>query len=117
MYSADLALQRLTQMESFLTSFRDLTKRVRSTLGRVELNTIGNTSAEIQSIGFHNIPLVVEGTLLKQDYQLKQVDYEIAQLKRARGDITAEDLDRAGGTYTRATKRLQVFWDTKLPTD
>ena len=117
MYSADLALQRLTQMESFLMSFRDLTKRVRGTLGRVELSAIGNTDASIQTIGFHNIPLVVEGTLLKQDYQLKQVQYEFAQLKRARGDITAEDLDRARDAYARATKRLQVFWDTKLPTD
>lgn len=116
-YSADLALQRLTQMESFLTSFRDLTERARGTLGRVELRAIGNTDASMQTIGFHNIPLVVEGTLLKQDYQLKQVQYELAQLKRERGEISAEDLDRARDAYARATKRLQVFWDTKLPTD
>jgi len=116
-YSADLALQRLTQIESFLASFRSLTERVRGTVAPVELRAIGNTDAGMQTIGFHNIPLVVEGTLLKQDYQLKQVQYELAQLKRASGEITAEDLDRARDAYARATKRLQVFWDTKLPTD
>ena len=117
MYSADLALQRLTQIESFLASFRSLTERVRGTVAPVELRAIGNTDAGMQTIGFHNIPLVVEGTLLKQDYQLKQVQYELARLKRASGEITAEDLDRARDAYARATKRLQVFWDTKLPTD
>jgi hypothetical protein len=116
-YSADLGLQRLTQMESFLTSFRSLTERVRATVAPAELRAIGNTDAGMQTIGFHNIPLVVEGTLLKQDYQLKQVQYELAQLKRARGEITAEDLGRVRDAYASATKRLQAFWDKKLPTD
>ena len=116
-YSSDAALQRLAQMQTFLASFRRLTGRVRGTLPATELSAIGNTSAEMQTIGFHNIPLTVEGTILKQEYQLRQVQYELAELKRERGDVSAQELEQARSAYERATKRLQVFWDTKLPTD
>jgi hypothetical protein len=116
-YSADAALQRLSQVQGFLTSFRRLTDRTRRTVAATELTAIGNTSADMQTIGFHNIPLIVEGTLLKQDYQLRQAQYELAQLKRARGEISAADLNRARDAYAKATKRLQVFWDTRLSTD
>ena len=71
----------------------------------------------MQTIGFHNIPLIIEGTLLKQDYQLKQAEYALAQLKHARKEISAPDLDRARRAYAEATKSFQIFWDTKLPTD
>ena len=61
--------------------------------------------------------LIVEGTLAKQDYQLKQAQYELAQLRRTRGEITEQELDLARGAYADATKRFQLFWDTKRPTD
>ncbi len=116
-YSSEQALERLTQMRGFLDSFRQLTERARSRLSRAELQGAGNTSGEMQTIGFHNIPLVVEGVVLKQDYQLRQVQYELAQLKRSRGEITSQELDRARTAYENATANFQTFWDTKLPTD
>lgn len=116
-YSSDLALTRLAQVQSFLASFRQLTERVRDTLPATELTAFGNTSAEMQTIGFHNIPLIVEGTILKQEYQLRQIQYELAELKRERGEVSVKEFEQARSAYDRATKRLQVFWDTKLPGD
>ena len=94
-----------------------MTARARGTLTATDLRDAGNTSGEIQSIAFHNIPLVVEGTLLKQDYQLKQVEYEVARLRHLRGEVAEQDVERARGAYAEATKRFQLFWDTKRPTD
>ena len=116
-YLPSTALQRLDQLRGFLHSFKQLTARARGMLTTADLRDAGNTSAEIQSIGFHNIPLVVEGTLLKQDYQLKQVEYELVRLRHLRGEVAEQDVDRARGAYAEATKRFQVFWDTKRPTD
>jgi hypothetical protein len=112
-YSPEKASQRLDQIRGFLASFRTLTQRSRSTLSKKELDAIGNTGAEMQTIGFHNIPLVVEGTILKQEYQLSQANYQLAQLRRD----PAPDLDRARIAYEEATRKLQEFWDKKLPTD
>jgi hypothetical protein len=116
-YSPTTALQRLDQLRGFLNSFKQLTARARGPLTAADLRAAGNTSAEIQSIGFHNIPLVVEGTLLKQDYQLKQVAYELARLRHFRGEVAEQDVERARVAYAEATKQFQVFWDTKRPTD
>lgn len=116
-YTPGAALQRLDQMRGFLASFKQLTARVRGRLTEAELRDAGNTSGEMQSIGFQNIPLIVEGTLLKQDYQLKQVEYGLAQLRRARGEIAEEEVERARGAYADAARRFQLFWDTKRPID
>jgi hypothetical protein len=116
-YSVSPALQRLDQLRGFLNSFKRLTARARGRLTAADLRAAENTSGEMQSIGFHNIPLVVEGTLLKQEYQLKQVEYELARLRHLRGEGAEQDVERARGAYVEATKRFQVFWDTKRPID
>jgi hypothetical protein len=56
-------------------------------------------------------------TLLKQDYQLKQVKYELAQLRRARGEVADDGVERARSAYADATRRFQLFWDTRRPID
>ncbi len=71
----------------------------------------------MQLIGFHNIPLVVEGTLLKQEYRIRQLEYELAQIKRAKGLASEEELAHAKAAYQLATRNFQAFWDTRLPTD
>jgi hypothetical protein len=116
-YSSEEALQRMTQMRGILESFRQLTEKTRNRLSESELRSIGNTSREMQTIGFHNIPLTIEGTILKQEYQLKQLKFQMAQLRRERAEATPQELDRARTEYADATKNLQIFWDTKLPTD
>lgn len=116
-YTSEEALRRLTQMQGFLDSFRTLTDKAHDSLTAAELKSVGNTDASMQTIGFHNIPLVVEATVLKQDYQLKQAYYELAVLKRGRGDIDEAELTRARDAYREAARRFQYFWDTKLPTD
>lgn len=112
-YGTAPALERLEQMRGFLQSFQNLTQRARGKMAAADLRAAGNTSREMQNLGFHNIPLVVEGTLLKQDYQLKQLEYELAQLRRARGELAEPEVERARDAYAAATKRFQVYWDTK----
>lgn len=116
-FAAAPALQRLDQMRGFLSSFKQLTMKARGKVSAADLRSAGNTSGEMQSIGFHNIPLVLEGTLLKQEYQLRQVQYELAQLRLARGEMTEQDVERARSAYAEATRRFQLFWDTKRPVD
>ena len=116
-YTARAALVRMGQINGFLASFARLTRKAETVLTRADLAAVGNTEADMQTIGFQNIPLTVEGTLLKQDYQLRQVQYELAQLKFARKEVSAVELADAKRAYADATRRLQIFWDTRLPTD
>ncbi len=116
-YSPASAVHRLDQIRGFLKSFEELTTRARGTLTELELRSVGNTDGAMQNVGFHNIPLIVEGTLLKQDYQLTQVQYELAQLRLARGEVAEAEVERSRAAYAAATKRIQLFWDTRRPVD
>jgi hypothetical protein len=116
-YTPTAALQRLSQIRGFLASFARLTEHLMGRTTPDDLAAVGITGSEMQTIGFHNIPLIVEGTILKQDYQLKQVEYALAQLKHARKEISTRELDRSRRAYADATKKFQDFWDKKLPTD
>jgi hypothetical protein len=60
---------------------------------------------------------IVQGTLLKQEYLFRQAEYKLAQIKSVGGDITLRELEEKGQSYADATKRLQIFWDTQLPTN
>jgi hypothetical protein len=115
--NASEAVARLDQIRGFLVSFRQLTRAVESRIDPPVLKAIGNTDGGMQTIGFTNIPLRVEGTILKQEYQLTQARYELAQLKFERGQTSSEEVGRARAAYQAATARLQQFWDVKLPTD
>jgi hypothetical protein len=55
--------------------------------------------------------LIVEGTILKQEYQLTQAEYKLAQLRRVGGDISSEELEKRSLAYADATKKFQSFWD------
>ena len=116
-FAADAALERLEQVRGFLNSFRELTNQVRGRLTQSELGKAGNTARVMQTIGFHNIPLVIEGTLRKQEYQLAQARYELAQLKNSHGALSNADLASARSAYVEAARRFQAFWDTKRPID
>ena len=54
---------------------------------------------------------IVEGTLLKQDYLLRQAEYKLAQLKSIGGYITTVELDEKRLAYANATKNFQTFAD------
>lgn len=102
-------------MRGFLRSFGVLTDSVRAQQHSSTLEGVGNTGPAMQTIGFHNIPLVVEGTLLKQAYQIAQARYELALSQYAQGRNTDHDVVNAKRAYEEATRSFQAFWDTKRP--
>jgi hypothetical protein len=58
---------------------------------------------------------IVQGTLLKQDYLLRQAEYKLAQIKSLGGDIKPGELEQKRSAYADATKKFQSFWDTGFP--
>lgn len=116
-FTATSALDSLERIRGYLRSFSLLTGRVRRRQGASVLEGVGHTGSDVQSIGFHNLPLVVEGTILKQAYQIAQARYELALAHHAQGRSTDRDVAEARRAYEEATRRFQAFWDTKRPGD
>ena len=52
---------------------------------------------------------ILLGTLLKQDYLLRQAEYKLAQIRSVGGDTTVKELEEKRSAYADATRRFQTF--------
>lgn len=110
-FSVADALVRIGQISSALHSFTKLTDLSRSTMSRDELKNIGNTEGDIQNIGFDNWIGSIEGTILKQEYEIKQLKYQLAQERYKSRGISKEALDKAKKEFEDGERSFQAFWD------
>jgi hypothetical protein len=109
-FSLSTSLKRLQQIESGLVSFHRLTKASQSALGKQAIAAIGNTDWETQALGFPNWVGSIRGTLKKQDYQIKQLELELAKKQHKDGEITQAELDQKVADYKKAEQEFQSFW-------
>lgn len=110
--SIENALRSLGGIESALKSFAELTQAARGKFSKEKLKAIGNTDADVQTLGFMNWPGTIKGTILKQEYMLKKLNYELAQKKLKLGEINKEELSAAHKEYKKAEENFQAFWDS-----
>ncbi|MFC1541858.1 hypothetical protein ACFL50_05350 [Candidatus Latescibacterota bacterium] len=111
-FSYEHALNRIEYINSYLKSFRTLTEQYKDRFTSEELNGVGNTDWVMQNLGFHNNLKAVEGALRKQDYLLKQLEYELAQYKHTAGEITDDELVVKRTANKHAEAEFQTFWDS-----
>jgi len=110
-FTAENALVNIRRILSALDSFTKLTDMSRATMSKDKLDKIGNTSGEIQIIGFGNWISGVEGTILKQEYQIKKLKYDLAQERYKAGKISEGELQKAKKDFEDGEKKFQKFWD------
>ncbi|HBB31732.1 MAG TPA: hypothetical protein DDZ80_14350 [Cyanobacteria bacterium UBA8803] len=111
-FSLQNSLDRAQQIREALASFQTLTEKSKPVLGEPALTKIGNTDWETQNLGFPNWVGSVEGTLKKQDYQIKKLEFELAQKQYQDGEITKTDLQEKETNYHRAEQDFQAFWNS-----
>ena len=111
-FSTRSSLNSLDTIKSALESFRKLTEASAGKIPKKTLAKIGNTGWEMQNLGFPNHVGTVKGTLLKQEYLIKKLMYELAQTKARSGEVSHADLSAAKMDYEKAEKRFQDYWDT-----
>ncbi len=53
----------------------------------------------------------IQGTLMKQDYQVKKLEFELAKWQLREGQITQEAYNQTKSAYEKAVADLTAFWD------
>jgi hypothetical protein len=109
--STDRSLDSLAIIQSALESFRKLTEAAAGKIPKGKLSEIGNTGWEMQNLGFVNHVEAVKGTLLKQDYLIKKLTYELAQTRSKTGETDQKTLSETKSEYEKAEKQFRQFWD------
>lgn len=111
------ALDSLNTLKEALVSFRKLTETARLSIPPEKLKEIGYTEWDMQNIGFRNLPQIIEGTLLKEEYLLKTSELEAAKIKFERKEITEEKFLEAQSAAKQAKEQFLLFWETFRLTD
>ncbi|MCU0515749.1 MAG: hypothetical protein MUC60_02580 [Oscillatoria sp. Prado101] len=111
-FSLQNSLSRIQQIKAALESFRRLTATAKAKLGEPALRNAGNTDPETQTLGFTNWVGSVEGTVRQQNYQIKKLEFELAQKQFQDREITQAALDQKAAAYRQAEKDFQAFLKT-----
>ncbi|MEW5922311.1 MAG: hypothetical protein AB1796_15495 [Bacillota bacterium] len=105
------SLFRVQQVKDALESFKELTEKSKGKLTQRELEEIGNTSWEMQYLGFHNWMNSLEGTLRKQDYLIKKLELELARKQYEVGEIAEDELKQKETLFLLSKNEFQLFID------
>ncbi|MBD2040795.1 hypothetical protein [Microcoleus sp. FACHB-672] len=108
-FTFENSLTRTQQIKEALESFRQLTDTSKAKLGKSAIATVKNTDPETQTLGFYNWVGSVEGTLIKQNYQLKKLEFELAQKQYQDKEISQTELDKKSADYRKAEQEFQTF--------
>lgn len=65
-----------------------------------------------KSMAFTNSVGAIEGTLMKQDYEIKKLDFELAKVLFRDGELTQEQLDQKEAAYNEAVNAFKAFWES-----
>ena len=110
-FGVDNALRCLEFVRASLTSFRKLTEESKGKIPDSKLKEIGNTDWETQNLGFQNNPNSIEGTVRRQDYMLKKLEFELAKARQQLGQCPDSELRSRRDAYEKAEKEFQEFWN------
>lgn len=110
-FSAESALRTTGYLRSIIESFRTMTRMTKDKLSAKELKEIGNTDWDIQHLGGPNHTNAVDGTILKQDYLIKKLEYELAVERSKSGKDDAAKVAAALKDYRKAEETFQTFWN------
>lgn len=116
-FSPENSQNALKQIDGSLQSFRSLTEKSQATLGKQATAEVSHTDWETQNLGFSNWVGSVEGTLKKQEYQIKKLEFELAQKQYEDKQIPKAVLDQKAATYQTAEQEFQTFWNSFKVTD
>ncbi|MBE9213295.1 hypothetical protein IQ247_11540 [Plectonema cf. radiosum LEGE 06105] len=108
-FSFENSLARVSQIDKALNSFRVLTEKSKPVLESKILSEVANTDWDTQNLGFTNWVGSVEGTLRKQDYQIKKLEYQLAQKQYEDKAISQNILNQKQAAHNKAKKDFQAF--------
>ncbi|MBW4680391.1 MAG: hypothetical protein KME19_09770 [Microcoleus vaginatus WJT46-NPBG5] len=111
-FAFENSLTRTQQIKEALESFRQLTDTSKAKLGKSAIASVKNTDSETQTLGFYNWVGSVEGTLIRQNYQLKKLEFKLAEKQYQDQEISKTELDKKSADYHKAEQKFQTFLKT-----
>lgn len=103
------ATEGLKYVNDWLKSFRELTIVTENSLTSNEKEKIGNLGSDTQTLAFYNWPKTIEGTLLKQEYEISRLEYELAVERNLNGKNSLAELKAKEEAYILIKIKMHNF--------
>jgi hypothetical protein len=82
-------------------------------LGRVGMiRDVSDLLTGEAKMSFNNSVGAITGTLMKQEYELRKAEFELAKWQVREGQITQEEFNQIEQVYRNAMEEFKNFWDT-----
>ena len=100
----------LETVRGALASFAALTDVVRDKLPAAKLKEIGFCERDMQTIGFRNSVVGLDGALRLQDWQIKRLVYELALERAKRGGVSEQYVSSARQAFMATDVAFRESW-------
>lgn len=108
-FSFSSALVGVQYINDWLKSFRDLTALSADRISTEEKQQVGNLGWDTQNLAFYNQMKSVEGTLYKQEFEIRKLEYELALERQAVGKVSQKEVAGKEKSYQEAWNSLRNF--------
>lgn len=115
-FTTKYALKWLEQVAQGLYAFVELTETVKAERNIALADPIPgvpSTGWERQNLGFSNMIITIEGTLIRNAYDIARLEYELARARHESGQATAEEVEAAMDAHREARVALERFWTNR----
>jgi len=116
-FSMKNSLESTQNIESALESFTKLTKATKRKISKRKLDKIGNTEWDIQNLGFFNWIVAIRGTLYKQEFLIKKLQYEQLLERSKHEEIENQKIINAKKDLEIAKNRFLKYWNSTTIAD
>ena len=108
-FSFSNALTGVQYINDCLKSFHKLTELTADRISSGEKQQVGNLGWEVQNLAFYNWVKSIEGTLCKQEYEIRKLEYELALERNAAGKVSQAEVAEKERSYQEARSTMQNF--------
>lgn len=108
-FSFSSGLAGIQYINGWLKSFQALTVLSSERISPEERQRIGNLGWDTQNLAFYNNVKSVEGTLYKQKFEIRKLEYELALERKAAGKISQAEVAEKEKSYQEAWNSFQNF--------
>ena len=109
-FTLSKSISNVNRLKDILKEFTAITRLIESKKGKVtekDLRAFKHTTWDVQTIGFSNLISNLKGTLLKQDYQIKKLTYELA----IKSNKEQSKIKLLKSEFIKSEKKMQDYLD------
>lgn len=105
------ALDYTREVKSWLTKFDELAETLPEEMPAEKIKKMNLPKWVTHALEFYNATIVIQGTLLRQNYEIKRLEYELAQERAKHQKDGVSEVNEKKKALAQAEADFMKYWD------